>query len=182
MFMEKVFQVGGDLFAGFLSREQWLQAVAGSQVLHGNDFEAIGAKLSGVNGPGEVGPMPEDSFHNGEFLVSDQGSSLLHRAARKRAFELLIERARSLGADAAMLQREDLLVELFPGERLWFARAWFLEQWPAVFLPAAPTHQGGVSQRQLTPGKSRLMRFLATIQELFHDALVWSFFLRSHRF
>lgn len=90
---EEPFQMGGDLGAVELLREQGGKAIARGEVLNGDEERAVGAVFGGVAGPGQAGVEPVDAFQGVAMippLFLHQGLEL---AARERRGKALVQRA-----------------------------------------------------------------------------------------
>src|SRR5882762_6087001 len=102
---------GTSIFAG---SNQRTEAVLGGQVLNGNEFAGARMIFGGIDGPGQAGHMPLDSFHSVEFLLADLRGHLPKLPAGDAVSKERIELGRALGSAAAMGQAAHQSVELLP--------------------------------------------------------------------
>jgi len=60
--------MGGDLKAVKLVGDQRGEAIAGGEVLDGDDQGPVGAVFGGITRPSQAGPKPVDTFHGKELI------------------------------------------------------------------------------------------------------------------
>lgn len=111
---EEAFQMGRDLVAPEPVGDQRPEAIAGGEVLEGDDVMAHDPIFGRVAGPGQPGPKPVNAFHGGKLILP----IILHqpgeRAPGEGGGEPQVKCPGALRADAAVVQLPQEQIKLGP--------------------------------------------------------------------
>lgn len=173
--------MGGDLKAVELVGDQRSEAIAGGEVLDGDDQGPVGAVFGGVAGPGQAGPKPVEVFHGGELIPPKVLHQRPELAAGETRRETRVAFPGAVRAHPTVVQLAQERIKLRPVQRHGFLGTGTLPHRFAAPLASAPAHDAGVGHEVAEPAPRGVSDPFAGVELVQDLADHFGFFLAGGR-